>query len=113
LKGLEIVGAPKEVLSFFKAYLEGTSTRIRLPNGELSSTIHKSLGTPQGDPLSPYLFVIWLNIHLQSLHDSPVLGYRFNLSSPDYKATAMADDVAHLCHGEELSQSSQALPQIL
>jgi hypothetical protein len=113
IMSLRAIGAPAAVLQFFRTYLKDAVTRIRLPNG-LSGKVPKTRGTPQGCPLSPYLFVIWLNLHLQSLYDNDSLQLRGYLldtldRKQEYRAAAMADDVVHIASDKHTFKAAHRL----
>lgn len=65
-------------------------------NGELSGYFGGSGGLRQGDPLSPYLFVLVMEVFSQLLHSkytSGRLGFHPNATQPDVSHLAFADDI--------------------
>jgi exonuclease III len=68
--------------------------RIRNKSGNSFST---SIGTPQGDGLSPLLFVVYLEAALRSFRLAPNLNFRFD-------ETAYADDQDFICANQESNE---------
>ena len=55
------IGIPDKLISVFMKCLTGTTMQISW-NGDVSEEFRPSIGVRQGDPLSPYIFVICMEI---------------------------------------------------
>ena len=65
---LQFFNFPQQIIDLIMACLE-TSSILVMWNGQTSKPFNPSRGVHQGDPLSPYLFILCLN-HLSLLLDS-------------------------------------------
>lgn len=78
-----------------------------LVNGESCGFFHSTRGLRQGDPLSPYLFIIaaeMMSRGLNLLHTMfPQHRYRIHINSPLISHLAYADDVIIFCNGSKSS----------
>jgi hypothetical protein len=78
---------PQKIIEIIKLSLRNRETRIKTPIGT-SRKFKISRGTPQGDPISATLFLIFLNPLLQKLRNENV-GYSFN-NNPNIKVPFLA-----------------------
>lgn len=56
---LNVLGVPRYIVKIIKSYLENRKLRIRI-NQEESEEISPQKGVPQGSPLSPLLYNIYI-----------------------------------------------------
>jgi hypothetical protein len=73
-QGLVALGAPVQLLNVILGMLSDSTTRV-LVNGRLGSQIQIQRGTKQGDPISPVLFVIGLELLNKALNASNMKGF--------------------------------------
>ena len=98
---LQFFKFPQQIIDLIMACLE-TSLILVMWNGQISKPFNPSRGVRQGDPLSPYLFILCLN-HLSLLLDSalhtkslqPIKVNRRDLSS---NHIFFADDIFLFAH---------------
>ncbi len=93
-RGLESLGAPPCLIAVIKQLLSGSTTKVQV-NGVLGEPVNITRGTKQGDPISPVLFVIGLELLNRALINSNCNGFQFGASRT--VASLFADDTALLC----------------
>jgi hypothetical protein len=100
---------PDDVIDIIRNFLINRKTRIKTPLG-FTRKFNISRGTPQGDPISATLFLIFINPLLQKIRDRN-LGYSFSNNS-DLKIPflAYADDIALIT--ESIKNYSKLLKKI-
>lgn len=89
-------GWPEQLLGWTASFFDDRTATIRL-DGQLSQTFDLRCGLPQGSPVSPILFLLYVEPLLK------LTRYRFGY----------ADDVCLLAHGKTLDQVQQRLQQSL
>eukprot|EP00952_Eustigmatos_sp_NYUAD-ZCMA_P003656 16016-Eustigmatos_ZCMA.PRE.1 len=62
------LGFPTDAIEAVKNLYQGASTQIRLPFGGSTCPIPVERGTIQGDTLSPFLFLLYMEPLLRWLH---------------------------------------------
>lgn len=104
LETLNLLGLPPELIQVISHYLAPTSLRINW-NGSCCSTITSTRGLRQGDPLSPYLFVLCLERLGHRIIDSVAAGdwvpFRFGRGS--------GPKLSHICFVDDLLLIVEAL----
>ena len=74
-------------------------------NGLSTGYFKLSRGTKQGDPLSPYLFILVLEIlFIQVRNDPSVQG--FKIGDIEIKLSAFADDTTFFCEKQRINQQA-------
>ena len=107
LAKLEAMGVGEDFLRLQRAAFKDTSARIWL-NGEVSEAFPIDRGTPQGDPLSPLLFSLFLDDLLQELSSSKgfkgmVLG---GSGAASTRAAEHAAALTNLAYADDVSLAS-------
>jgi hypothetical protein len=87
------LGYPKDAITLVGSIYSQSHTTFTSPYFGQTKPIPIQRGTIQGDTLSPYLFIIFLEPLLRWL-DQDHLGYSFKTSSLSVSSTAYADDLA-------------------
>lgn len=100
---LSTFGFPSRLIDWIRRCV--TTTRFSIAvNGELTRFFPAKRGLRQGDPLSPYLFIIAMEMFSRmvqhSIDASP--GFRYHWRCDKIKIThlAFADDLLLFCHGD-------------
>ena len=72
-----------------------------LVNGELKGLIHPSRGIRQGDPISPFVFLLWMKgfhgLISQAAAQGDIWGYSLSRNSPRLTHLFFADDSLLFC----------------
>jgi len=63
-----VLGFPTDAIDTVKNLYEDATTQIRLPSGGSTQKISIERGTIQGDTLSPFLFLLYMEPLLRWLH---------------------------------------------
>jgi hypothetical protein len=95
-KVLKMYGFSKKFRNIIKEVCLNTTTQIITPHG-LTKNINVGKGVHQGCPLSPLLFILFLDPLLLWLADQKI-GYEIN--GMQIPALAFADDMALTCHSK-------------
>jgi arsenate reductase-like glutaredoxin family protein len=96
----------EDELRLIAVLLSNTSLRIRL-NGEMSEEFWTTIGTPQGDGLSPLLFILYLEFALR------VLRTEFARRGIEADESMYADDADFLVHDDAaVSQIIEIAPTV-
>ena len=102
LDTLAVFQFPLKVLNWIRACHITHKFSISI-NGELASFFSGKRGLRQGDPMSPYLFVMAIKVLLKLLAnhiaDSPNFKYHQMCDKIKLYAICFADDLIMLCHG--------------
>lgn len=110
---LAATGFPTKYIQWISQCIKTTRFSI-LVNGELCGYFKGKKGLRQGDPLSPYLFVIGMDIFSRLLDlrfQSGQIGYHPKASNPKVSHLIFADDVMVFFDGEH--SSLQAIVNLL
>lgn len=91
-------GVTGAVLAFIQALYRASTVRVRYPDGTLSGPIPQERGLRQGCPLSPILFVIFIDSLARELRElaevNPEAGVVVpGVASPRFVSALFADDV--------------------
>lgn len=100
-KVLKKFGFGEDLIRWIEAFYSDIKSRI-LVNGMLSTDLNINRGCRQGDPISPYLFILSveaLACKIRSLKD--IKGIKIN--DTDFKITQFADDTSFLLEGDKTS----------
>ena len=88
---LRTFGFGPDIINFITLFLTDRETKI-LAGGHLTDTIHLQQGVPQGDIISPYLFLIMVEVLLIKITKTKnITGVTYALR--DARAEAFADDI--------------------
>lgn len=113
-KVMQMQGFPMKWRNLIMSYVSSVQYQV-LINGEPHGNIRPSRGLRQGDPLSPYLFVICTEVLVQMLklaeQKRKISGLRVARRAPAVSHLLFADDNMIYCKGseEELNQLVQLL----
>ncbi|KAK0571729.1 hypothetical protein LWI29_020657 [Acer saccharum] len=106
LETLAFFHFPPRVIMWIKACLTTPKFSISF-NGELAGFFSKKRGLRQGDPMSPYLFVIAIEvlskILAKRIADSPSFKFHWKCDKIKLSHLCFADDLIMLCHGSPTS----------
>ncbi|XP_033134016.1 uncharacterized protein LOC117127540 [Brassica rapa] len=105
LNTLEALGFPSHFRKLISQCISTTRFSVSV-NGELCGYFKGTKGLRQGDPLSPYLFVIALEVFSQMLNAKfrvGDIGYHPNTSEIEATHLAFADDIMIFFDGEKSS----------
>jgi len=95
LAGLQAIALPPNLISWIKTCITTVHYTINI-NGELHGFFQSTRGIRQGDPLSPYLFVL----AMEGL--SGVLRQTINNSNFQYHWRCKSTNITHLCFADDL-----------
>jgi hypothetical protein len=87
------LGYPQDAINLIGNIYSNSSTRFFGTHFGKTKPVHIQRGTIQGDTLSPYLFIIFLEPLLRWLERGN-LGYKLNTSQYTINSTAYVDDLA-------------------
>jgi len=62
------LGFPTGAIDAVKNFYENATTQVKLPSGVCTGQIPVERGTIQGDTLSPFLFLLYMDLLLRWLH---------------------------------------------
>jgi len=105
LAGLHAIGIPQTMTSWIKQCISTAHYSISL-NGELHGFFKASRGIRQGDPLSPYLFVLAMEGLAGILrHTTQQQGFKYHWRCKQNSITHLcfADDLMLFCHADTSS----------
>ncbi|UYV62576.1 hypothetical protein LAZ67_2001143 [Cordylochernes scorpioides] len=94
-KNLDEDNLPVELIKILRSFLKNRKTIFKYNNMKVSKILTK--GCPQGGPLSPLLWLIYLNDLL------------INLQSPNSEIICYADDVTIICWDNELTNLKKSI----
>jgi len=102
---LRYAGVPEALVVLLERWNTGRTSRLQV-NGELSDPFEISVGVPQGDVLSPWLFNIFIESLIRTIRADPVLRgvHEFGMT---IKELMYADDLS--CPCDDRDQSQRAL----
>ncbi len=92
--GLNSLGATPQVISLVTQLLTGSTIQVQT-NNVLGDMVEIRRGTKQGDPISPILFIVGLELLNKALTSSTMEG--FKLAKIRTVSSLFADDTALLC----------------
>lgn len=99
---LQTLGFPPSFVNLIYQCISTTRFSVSI-NGELCGYFKGTRGMRQGDPLSPYLFVLAMEVFSQMLYkefDSDQIGYHPTAINPQVTHLAFADDIMIFFDGE-------------
>ncbi|KAJ6925335.1 hypothetical protein NC651_009873 [Populus alba x Populus x berolinensis] len=102
LKGLQCIGIPVRMINWINACISSAFFSVGL-NGSLYGFFPSSRGLRQGDPLSPYLFVIameGLGGILRGVAQVPGFQFHWRCKLNSITHLAFADDLMVFCHAD-------------
>ena len=105
LLGLRTVGIPARMVQWIETCLTSPYFSVGL-NGELHAFFSSSRGVRQGDPLSPYLFVLameGLNGILREASQTPGFRFHWRCEQTGITHLCFADDLMVFCHADAFS----------
>ena len=105
LQGLNAIGIPQAMVNWIKSCIATPHFSISI-NGELQGWFKSSRGIRQGDPLSPYLFVLameGLNGHIKEATANPDFKYHWRCRANKTTNICFADDLLLYCHADMVS----------
>ena len=94
-KALSAFGFPNEFILIIKDWLTNRKSCIKLDDGTFSKFFDIYAGSPQGDPLSGFIFIICIELLLLRIQHDPVLKPNINLfqEQPCSSNEGFADDI--------------------
>lgn len=102
---MERMGFPSQFLNWIRACVTSCMFSVKI-NGSLEGFFQGKSGIRQGDPLSPYLFVIAMEVLTACIkHETniPEFKYHWGTKGVDLTHLTFADDVLLFCKGENPS----------
>ena len=96
---MEIFNFGKKTINWIKSLQTGSTSKI-LQNGNFSGQIKLGRGCRQGDPVSPYLFVIAAEIMAEAIRENKHIE-GITLHSQEHKTSLYADDTTLLLRPTE------------
>lgn len=102
------MGFPTIFVNWVRACVQSCMISVKI-NGSLEGFFKAAAGLRQGDPLSPYLFVLCmevLSILLKKNESNPQFKFHWKCKSSSLSHLMFADDVLLLCNGDLHSISS-------
>lgn len=106
LNALTKLNFPQKLIGWIMTCIQSVSYSL-LINGHISDTWYPQRGIRQGDPLSPYLFIICLNLLILKFiegHNSNLFdGLQINKNTPPIPILCFADDCIIFCKATEKS----------
>ncbi|KAF6024754.1 hypothetical protein EB796_016937 [Bugula neritina] len=98
-KTLEKFGVPTRLSAILKTLYTDTFTKIQV-NGHLSESVALERGVRQGCPLSPTLYVLYVQMFVNFIAENPRFTGVRTTSNNIAKLTAYADDLLFFCNDE-------------
>jgi hypothetical protein len=102
------VGLEEDELRICQSLLADTVLRVRL-NKTTSAPFNTTIGTPQGDGLSPILFAIYLERALRDVRANAPARPLIDISSGIPQEALYADDCDFLSHSQEWLESLEPI----
>lgn len=92
---LQVLGFPPSFVNLIYQCISTTRFSVAV-NGEFCGYFKRARGLRQGDPLSPYLFVLAMEVFSQMINKefvSGAIGYHPAATNPNVTHLAFADDI--------------------
>ena len=102
LAGLEAIGIPQQMIHWIRICISSAHYSVNL-NGELHGFFKASRGIRQGDPLSPYLFVLameGLEGLIKQATNHAAFKYHWRCAATKLTHICFADDLMLYCHAD-------------
>ncbi|KAJ0040292.1 hypothetical protein Pint_27485 [Pistacia integerrima] len=103
IKALEVLGFPLNFIGWVEECIKTLKYSIAV-NGELTRFFSGSRGLRQGDPISPYLFVIAMEVLSRLLNraiEEPSFKHHWRCKELNLTHLYFADDLMIFCHADE------------
>ena len=103
---LDLMGIPRKIINWIQASMSTAMFSVSI-NGDLNGYFPGAKGLRQGDPLSPYLFVLCMNVLSSILRKETgavsQFKYHWRCEKTNLTHLCFADDLMLFCKGELLS----------